>query len=151
VSLDALPWSEACKCNPAPCFRCRINLGSASVTCPITITVIQSALPPTIANSVLFTIELMAAGALGNTCSHPRPLKPRLVPLVPAGSVVGSLGGMDPANYTITNYTWVSIDANNNFNVSNSGVVAVAAVVDTLGECVKMQLDGLPYYLTSLR
>jgi hypothetical protein len=137
-----------------------INLGSASVSCPVTVAVVQSPLPPVLSVSQLYTVELLPQGEC--TCAlytvtclwQYRFSSPFLC--VP-GAVTGSLNAVDPANYTVTNYTWavrervLSVlaerifgtppyrlllqvaDPNNNFNISNSGIVTVGTVVDTLG------------------
>jgi hypothetical protein len=86
-----------------------IGLGQARAYCSVTLGVIQSPLPPSIVNLALFTSEL-----------------------VPANSVVGTLVAVDPANYTVTNFTWASRDTPDLFSVSLSGVVGFASVVDTL-------------------
>jgi hypothetical protein len=40
-----------------------INLGSATFSCPITVTVVQSPLAPVLTSTHLYTVELLSTGA----------------------------------------------------------------------------------------
>ncbi len=52
--------------------------------------------------------------------------------LVAIGTIVGTLVATDPANFTIANFSWASVDTPNAFAVSRAGVVTVSSVVDSL-------------------
>ncbi len=86
-----------------------IGLGSAFSSCSVTIGIVQSPLPPVITTLTLYTSEL-----------------------VPVNTLAGNLTAVDPAGYTITNFTWAAVASPNSFSISLGGSVTFAAVVDTL-------------------
>lgn len=65
-----------------------LGIGSSSSFCNTTVTINQVPLPPVITNTVFFVPEMS-----------------------PVGTFVGNVGGLDPANFTVGNYTWSLVDS----------------------------------------
>ena len=64
-----------------------LGIGDSYSYCSTNITINQVPLPPVLTNTVFFIPELS-----------------------PVGSWVGNVGAVDPANFTVGNYTWGSVD-----------------------------------------
>ena len=65
-----------------------LGIGSSSSVCNTTVTVNQVPLPPALSNTAFFVPEML-----------------------PVGTWVGNVGGVDPANFTVGNYTWSAVDS----------------------------------------
>jgi hypothetical protein len=87
-----------------------LGIGSSSVSCMLNVTVVQVPLPPVLANTAFFVPELS-----------------------PVGTLVGNVGATDPANFTVSNYSWSTVDTPNAFSIDpQSGNVTLTSVIDTL-------------------
>ena len=65
-----------------------LNIGNSNSYCLTNVTIIQVPLPPVLQNTVFFVPELS-----------------------PVGTWVGNVGAVDPANFTVGNFTFAAMDS----------------------------------------
>lgn len=65
-----------------------LGIGNSNSYCSTTVTINQVPLPPVLSNTVFFVPELS-----------------------PVGTYVGNVGAVDPANFSVGNFVWASVDS----------------------------------------